>query len=182
MSSAPAESASHRRPLVANHILGGGPASRLFVSLREQKGYTYNAASSFTALNHAGPWRIFTDFRNEAAAPAVQAVLDEVQRLQIEKVPEPELAAAKRSIAASFALSLEDPNELLNYLIVSRTYGYSADYWDRYPAKIMEVTAEEVQRVTQKYLDLARLQIVAVGDAKLILPALGKFGPIERDK
>jgi len=41
-------------------------------------------------------------------------------------------------MAASFALSLEDPNELLNYLMVSRIYGYSRDYWDNYPARIME--------------------------------------------
>lgn len=93
--------------------------------------------------------------------------------------PEPELAAAKRSMAASFALALEDPNELLNYLIVSRIYGYSRDYWDKYPSKIMAVTAEEIQRVAQKYLDPDRLQIVAVGDAKRILPALRKFGPVE---
>jgi predicted Zn-dependent peptidase len=106
-------------------------------------------------------------------------VLDEIQRLRSEKVAEPELAAAKRSIASSFALSLEDPNELLNYLIASRVYGYSGDYWDRYPAKIMEVTAEEVQRVIQKYLNPDRLQITAVGDAKKILPALRKFGLIE---
>ena len=135
--------------LVANQILGGNPAGRLFVNLREQKGYTYGAYSIFAALTHAAPWRAYAEVRNEAAEPALQALIDETQRLQKEQVPEAELSGAKRSIAASFALSLEDPNELLTYLVASSTYGYSKDYWDNYPSKIMAVTAGEVQHAAQ---------------------------------
>src|SRR6185369_10652204 len=39
---------------VANQVLGGGPASRLFIKLREEKGYTYGAGSSVHALQFAG--------------------------------------------------------------------------------------------------------------------------------
>jgi len=96
-----------------------------------------------------------------------------------EKVPELELTAAKRSIAASFALGLEDPNQLLNYLTLSSIYGYSKDYWNNYPARIMEVTADEVQNASRKYLASDHLQIVISGDAMKIVPALKQFAPIQ---
>ncbi len=68
-------------------------------------------------------WKASADVRSEVSGPALRAILDEIQRLQSEKVSEPELAAAKRSIAAGFALSLEDPNQILTYLTLSSIYG-----------------------------------------------------------
>ena len=75
-------------------------------------------------------------------------------------------------VVAGFALSLESPTQLLNYAITRRLYGFPADYWDTYPAKIMAVTADEVQRVARKYVDLEHMQIVAVGDASKIKSVL----------
>src|SRR5439155_4695716 len=56
---------------VANHILGGGPAARLFLNLREEKGDTYGVYSSFAALKYPGPWRAGGDFLSEVPAPAM---------------------------------------------------------------------------------------------------------------
>ena len=157
---------------VGNQILGGTAAGRLFLNLRERHGYTYGAFSTVTALKYPGVWKASADVRSEVSGPALRAILDEIQRLQSEKVSEPELAAAKRSIAASFALSLEDPNQILNYLTLSSIYGYSKDYWDNYSTRIMEVTADEVQLSSRKYLDPDHLQIAASGDAKKLQAVL----------
>jgi len=54
-----------------------------------------------------------------------------------------------------------------------------ADYWDNYAAKIAAVTEADVQRVARKYLDPAKIQIVAVGDAGKIKAALEKYGAVE---
>jgi zinc protease len=54
-----------------------------------------------------------------------------------------------------------------------------ANYWDTYPQKIESITAENVQRVAQKYIDLNHLQIVAVGDASKTRAVLAKFGTVE---
>jgi zinc protease len=80
---------------------------------------------------------------------------------------------------AGFALSLEDPGQLLDYAITQKIYGLPVDYWDTYPAKIMNVTAEQVQRVAKQYVVPDTLQIVAVGDAAKIRPVLEKYGPVE---
>ena len=164
---------------VTNHILGGGPAARLFLNLREEKGYTYGVYSSFAALKYPGPWRAGGDVRTEVTAPAMTEFFREFQRIREEKVPENELEEAKRAIVASFALSLESPSELLGYAIVRKIYGFPPDYWDTYPAKVMAITADDVQRAARKYINPDNLQIVAVGDVSKIKSAMEKYGPVE---
>jgi zinc protease len=93
-------------------------------------------------------------------------------------VPEKELNDAKRAIVASFALSLESPEQLLGYYVQSWIYGLPADYWDSYPARISGITAAQAQAAASKYWDPAKLQIVAVGDAK-ITDILKKRGSLE---
>jgi len=164
---------------VANHILGGGPAARLFLNLREEKGYTYGVYSSFTALKYPGPWRAGGDVRTDVTAGAMTEFFKEFQRLREEKVPAGELEEAKRAIVASFALSLERPSELLGYAIVRKIYGFPGDYWDSYPAKVMAVTADDIQRVARQYINPDSLQGVAVGDLSKIKSVMEKYGPVE---
>jgi len=164
---------------VANHILGGGPAARLFLNLREEKGYTYGVYSSFTALKYPGPWRAGGDVRTEVTEGAITEFLKEFQRIRDEKVPASELEEAKRAIVAGFALSLERPTELLGYAIVRKIYGFPPDYWDTYPSQVMAVTADDIQRVARKYINPDNLQVVAVGDVSKIKGTMEKYGPVE---
>jgi len=165
--------------VVMNRIVGGGPSARLFINLREEKGYTYGAYSGFTALKYPGPWTASSDVRTEVTEGAMTEFLNEIRRIREEPVPAAELDEAKRSIVASFALSLEQPTTLLGYEITRKVYGFPADYWDTYPAKISAVPAAEVQRVARKYINPNALQIVAVGEAGKIKTILEKFGPVE---
>lgn len=64
-------------------------------------------------------------------------------------------------------------------LIQLQVYGLPADYWDSYPQRIAEVSAADVQRVAQKYLNPSEVQIVAVGDAAKVRAALEKYGAVE---
>jgi predicted Zn-dependent peptidase len=164
---------------VMNHILGGGPAARLFLNLREEKGYTYGVYSSLTALKYPGPWRAGGDVRTEVTEGAMLEFFKEFQRIRDEKVPASELDEARRAIVAGFALSLERPAELLGYAITRKIYGFPPDYWDTYPARVSAVSADDIQRVARKYIDPENLQIVAVGDVGKIKPILQKYGPVE---
>ena len=165
--------------LVMNHVIGGGASSRLFLNLREEKGYTYGVYSDFSALRYPGPWRAGGSMRTEVTAGALTEFFHEFRRIRDEKVGAEELEASKRAIVASFALSLEQPARMLGFAITSKQYGFPADYWDAYPARIMAVTADDVQRVARKYLNPEALQMVAVGDASKIGPALEKYGAVE---
>ena len=117
--------------------------------------------------------------RTEVTSGALAEFFDEIRRIRDEPVSAEELEASKRAIVASFALSLEQPARILGFAITSKQYGFPADYWDTYPAKIRAVTAADVQRVARKYLVPQSLQLVAVGDASQIKPALEKYGPVE---
>ncbi|HEY7443988.1 MAG TPA: pitrilysin family protein, partial [Vicinamibacterales bacterium] len=98
---------------VMNHIVGGGPTGRLFLNLREDKGYTYGASSGLSALRYRGSWQATTDVRSEVTGPALTELMTEIGRLRDERVPDREFRAAKRALVASFALDLESPGGIL---------------------------------------------------------------------
>jgi hypothetical protein len=165
--------------VVLNEVLGAGSASRLFLNLREEKGYTYGVYSNFVARKYAGPWTAGGDLRTEVTDGAMTEFLRELNRIRDEKVPEEELDAARRSVVARFALSLESAQQLIGYALTRKEYDFPADYWDKYPAQIAAITAEDVQRVAKKYIDPGTMQVVAVGDASKIKTVMEKYGPVE---
>jgi predicted Zn-dependent peptidase len=165
--------------VLMNDVIGGGASARLFLNLREEKGYTYGVYSNFSALRYPGPWRAGGNMRTEVTDVALVEFFNEIRRIRDEKVSGRELEESKRSIVAGFALSLEQPTRLLNFAITRLLYGLPADYWDTYAAKIMAVSAEDVQRVARKYLNPETLQLVAVGDATKIKTVLEKYGAVE---
>lgn len=163
---------------VMNTILGGSNG-RLFRELRESKGYTYGVYSTVRALRYRGDWRASMDVRSEVTEPALRDLLLELTKMRDQLVPADEFKDAQRSMTASFALSLENPAELLNLYVIRQLYNFPVDYWDRYPDRIMAITPAQVQAVARKYLDPARLQVVAVGAASKIEAGLRKFGPVD---
>jgi len=165
--------------LLADRILGGGPSGRLFLNLREANGYTYGAYSNFVSSKYRGTWTSSSEVRTDVTEGAMKEFMVELNRLRDEKVSPEELDNAKRAIVGSFALSLEQPQSLLQNIITQKIYNLPADYWDAYPQKVAGVTAEDVQRVAQKYIDLGHLHVVAVGDATKARDVLAKYGKVE---
>ena len=165
--------------LMANRVLGGGPSGRLFLNLREDKGYTYGAYSSFGGSKFRGTWVSSSEVRTEVTEGAMKEFMYELNRLRNDKVPAEELENAKRAIIGSFALSLEQPQSLLQNIITQKLYNLPADYWDTYPQRVAAINAEDIQRVAQKYIDLGHLHVVAVGDAAKARDILSKYGKVE---
>jgi predicted Zn-dependent peptidase len=164
---------------VMNQVLGSGPSSRLFRNIREEKGYTYGIGSGFMASHYSNFFYSNTSVRTEVTEPALAELLKEFGAIREKPVPDGEMADAKSAIVASFVLGLESAAGVLGRWMTQREYGFPEDYWDAYPAKVMAVTAEDVQRVAKKYVPLDNIQIIAVGDAPKIGALLKKFGPVE---
>jgi zinc protease len=164
---------------VANMVLGGSANSRLFRILRRDKGYSFNAGSVTTATRFPGFVQVRADSRADATAETVGIILDQLKRLCDEPIPAEELDSGKRTVVGAFALTLERPTTVLNNSYLRYRYGFSLDYWERYPVKMMAVTASEAQGVAQKYMDPSRALVVAVGDAAKIRSGLEKFGHVE---
>jgi zinc protease len=164
---------------VMNKVVGGGPTGRLFLHLREEKGYTYGASSTLVAPVYRGAWQAATNVRTEVTEPALNDLLAEIRRLRDEPIPEQELNDAVRSMVAEYALELESPTQLLNLNVISWRFKLPSDYWDRRAERLIAVTSAQVQAAARKYLAPDRLQIVAVGDPARVADSLKKLGTIE---
>jgi len=163
---------------VMNQVLGGGPQARLFLDLREEHSYTYGAYSRFAAENYAGDWNSSAAVRTSVTDGSMERFIYEFKRISDEPVLPGELEDARRAIVAGFALSLERPAELLNNILEVQLLALPADYWDKYPDRISAVSAADLQAAAKKYVDLAHMQWVCVGDRKQIQNVLAKYGTV----
>jgi zinc protease len=166
------------RLVVMNQIVGGGPQARLFMDLREEHSLTYGSYSRFNADIYPGDWGASAPVRTAVTGEAMERFVYEFKLINNEPVPQNELDEAHRAIIANFALSLEQPAQLLNGWLTVEHYGLPMDYWDQYPDRIGTVDAAGVQTAARKFVDLNHMQWVAVGDRKQIQDALAKYGPV----
>jgi len=167
--------------MVANHVLGTGPAGRLFMRLREEKSYTYGAYSTVDAGDYRGYVSATSEVRSPVTGGALDEFFNEFHRLGSEPVGSEELKRHEHSMVAIFALSLESPAALLTYVHTQEHYGFPEDYWDRYAEQLATISAGDVMRMGAKYFSGDHMQVVAVGDPA-IQPALAKWGDVREVK
>jgi zinc protease len=163
---------------VMNQVLGGGPQARLFLDLREEHSLTYGAYSRFRAEIYPGDWFAFSPVRTAVTGDAMDRFVYEFKKINNEPTPQSELDDAHRAIIAGFALSLEQPSEILGDWLTVQYYGLPVDYWDKYPDHIAAIDAAGVQAAAKKFVDLDHLQWVCVGDRKQIQDVLAKYGTV----
>lgn len=169
----------HEKAVVANKILGGGANSRLFMSLREKKGFTYSASGSLDLYKEAGGWIFASEVRPDVIDKAIREFYAEFDRMANEPVGETELKNAKRYLMGSFPLRNETPASIAALALRQKLYGLPEDFWDNHMVKIDAVTAEDVQGIARTYLQKEVLSIVLVGDAGKIKRKVSKFGKVE---
>jgi zinc protease len=165
--------------LVANQILGGGGNSRLFINIREQKGYTYGAYSSFSARKDPGAFVADADVRTEVTEPSLKEFVSELNRIRTTDVTDKELKDAKTYLAGSFQLGLETQSGLAQRLLECQLYDLPKNYLETYTDQVMAVTPQQVREVADKYMDLNNMVITVVGDGKKIKDGLKQFGTVE---
>lgn len=161
--------------LVANQILGGGGEGRLFLNLREAKGYTYGAYSRTGDDKYIASFVASASVRNAVTDSAVVAFLDEIYRIRNEKVSDEELKNAKSKYTGSFVMALEQPSTIANYALNIETDDLPKDFYQNYLQKINAVTAADVQRVANKYFKVDQARIVITGKGKEVLESLEKL-------
>jgi len=162
--------------LLANYILGGGAQSRLFMNLREKHGFTYGAYSSLGASRWQSTFDASASVRNAKTDSAVTQFLVEVKRMRTEKVSDEELTNAKALYNGSFARGLEDPARTASFASNILINKLPADFYKTYLQKVNAVTADDILRVAQKYMDYDHLRVIIVGSGPQILDGLKKLG------
>jgi zinc protease len=163
---------------VMNQVLGGGPQARLFLDLREEHSLTYGSYSRFNAEIYPGDWAASAPVRSAVTGDAFDRFLYEFKKINDEPVPQSEMDDAHRAIVANFALSLEQPSQILNDWLTVQYYALPVDYWDKYPDHIGAIDAAAAQASAKKFVDLDHLQWICVGDRKEIEGVLKKYGAV----
>jgi zinc protease len=163
-------------------ILGGEGGNRLQQVLRTQKSLTYGASADLDAYKLTGGVIAETDTRTEATAEALRTVVDEIARLQRERVYEGELEGAQNFLAGSFPLSIESPDAIATRVLNQLFYELPLEELPLYPERVRSVTADDIQRVAKTWLKPAQLSVVLVGDAQRFIGQLegAGFANVER--
>jgi zinc protease len=149
--------------VVANYILGGGSASRLYTRVREERGLAYSVYSSLGPGRYGASYVVSLQTRVDAVDEAVRLVKEEMTRMGRTAVEARELSLAKAYLIGSFPLRLDTSRKVADLLIGIEEYGLGLDYPDRFKAEIAKVTAADVQRVAARYMDPATFSSVTVG-------------------
>jgi zinc protease len=148
--------------VVANYILGGGSASRLYSRVREERGLAYGVDSSLSAARHGASQTISLQTRNETADEAARLVKDEMRKLVRDEVAPRELELAKAYLIGSYPLRVDTSSKVASLVITLEEAGLGLDYPERYRERIARVTAADVRRVAAVYLDPATFSTVMV--------------------
>ena len=162
--------------LVMNTVLGGTPSARLFMNLREKRGYTYGAYSNLDARRMAGSLRASAEVRTPVTGASLKEFFSELERIRNEAVSDEELKNAKSYLAGVFPIRLETQDGLIDQLVQIKMYGLPADYLQTYRERVMAVTKEDVQRVARQYIAPDRVAIVIVGDGSAIMDQIKPYG------
>ncbi|NNK17654.1 MAG: insulinase family protein [Maribacter sp.] len=161
--------------LVANQILGGGGEGRLFLNLREDKGYTYGSYSSIRDDKYE-PVRFnaYAQVRNQVTDSSVVQILSEIDRIIKVPVTEEELKNTKAKYVGRFVMALERPQTIANYALNIEKEGLSKDFYKSYLERINAITIADVQNAAQKYFSTENARIVVTGKGSDVLENLEK--------
>ncbi len=159
--------------LMANQILGGGGEGRLFLNLREDKGYTYGSYSRIRNDKY-GPTRFnaFAQVRNEVTDSSVVQILSEIDKIRKNPVTEKELANTKAKYSGRFVMALENPETIANYALNIEKEGLPKDFYKTYLERIDAITIDQVQQAAQKFFSTDNARVVVVGKGSDVLENL----------
>ncbi len=163
---------------VINSLLGSGSSSRLFLNLREDKGYTYGVYSRFARPNDIGTFRVLGDFNPQSARASIVEILGELARVRTETIPQDELENAKSKLIGGFALAMEDASTFASQLAVRVLTGVPIEELNEYLPTLEAVTAEEAHSAADRYINSESPIIVVVGNAELLKPQLEEVKPV----
>jgi zinc protease len=162
-----------------NRILGGGADSRLFLILREEKGWTYGAYSGFSRPRGTGAFQASAEVRTEVTDSALVELIAQLNRMRNEVPADSEVQAAKNYLVGRFPLSIETSEQIAGAVANARLLGLGDDYVLRYRERLAAVTRAQIGAAARNRLTTDRMVIVVVGDAPRILSSLRAIAPVE---
>jgi zinc protease len=149
--------------VVANYVLGGGSASRLYTRVREERGLAYSVYSALGPGRYGASYFVGLQTRLDAVDEAVRLTRDEMARMGRDEVSPRELALAKSYLIGSYPLRTDTSGKMAGLLVAVEENDLGLDWPDRFKTGVSRVTAADVKRAAAVYMDPATFSSVTVG-------------------
>jgi zinc protease len=169
----PRTTPDYHAALVLNMILGGQFVSRVNMNLREDKGYTYGARTSFDFRRGPGPFVFQTSVQSSVTVEAVREVLAEMQAIRSDRpVSRKELELGRAALTRGYPRNFETVEQLARAAAQLALYELPDDYFTTFVPRVMAIDEDDVTRAARAHIDPDRLVTVVVGDREKVGPAL----------
>jgi zinc protease len=166
--------------LLLHTVLGANASSRLFMNLREEKGYTYGAYTNLDARRTAGTFRATAEVRTPVTGDSLKEFFYELDRIRNDLVSEKEINDAKSYLTGVFPIRLETQEGLTDQLVQIKMLNLPNDYLQHYRERVQAVTVADIQRVATKYVKTDEAAVVIVGDGAALLDQIKPYdGDVE---
>ena len=160
---------------VTNSLLGGAFTSRITNNIREQKGYTYSPFGQVVTRYRTAAWQESADVTTKVTADAVREIQLEINRLRKEPPDSKELKGIQNFMDGIFVLRNSSNQGIIGQLGFVDLHGLTGDYLKTYVQRVNAVSREDVQRITEAYLDPGKMTLVVVGDKGKIEDSMKGF-------
>ncbi len=165
----PVSSPDYAALKVITTYLGSGMSSRLFVELREKRGLAYEVSAFYPTRLDRSQFVTYMGTAPQNAGIALEGLHQECDRLCQEVLDADELATTKSKLLGQYALSKQTNSQLAQVYGWYETLGLGADYDERFVQAIEAVTAEDVQRVAQGYLNVPAVSLLGSEEAAALV-------------
>jgi len=159
-----------------NYPLGGAFNSRVNLSLREDKGWTYGARCGFDGDAYTGSFEFSSGIKGEATDSALAELLNIFKGYVTNGVTTDEMEFMKSAIGQRDALRYETGFQKAGFIGRILEYNLPGNFTDEQAAILKNMTAAEINALAKKWLNLDKMNILLVGDKTKILPGLQKMG------
>jgi zinc protease len=159
-----------------NFTLGGGFNGRVNINLREDKGWTYGARTTFNGDEYTGDFTFSSGIKADATDSALTEVIKEFRSYAATGIKDEELVFMKNAIGQRDALRYETGTQKAGFIQRMLQYNLPANYVDQQNKILKNITKPEIDALAKKYINADKMNMVLVGDKARILPGLQKTG------
>ena len=164
------------RARLMNFALGGGFNGRVNINLREDKGWTYGARTSFLADKYSGEFEFSSGIKANATDSALSEVMKELKNYSTNGITEEEVAFMKSSLGQRDALAYETPFQKAGFIGQILQYNLPADYVDQQNKILASMTKAEIDALAKKWINTSKMNILLVGDKAKTEEGVKKLG------
>jgi zinc protease len=161
---------------LSNYALGSSPNGRLFLDLREDKGWTYGASSSFSGDKYAGDYEFSSGIRANVTDSALAETMKVINTYLKEGPTKQEVTFMKSAIGQRDALRYETGAQKALFIGRILDYDLPANYVDIQNKILQGITPDQIKTTANKYIKPEKMNILLVGDKAAILDDVKKLG------